>query len=85
MAISFRVAEQEAQYLVELSDRLGISQSEVLRRGLQVLAAQHLGAGVSPHALGEDLFGGKATVADRDLSQSVSKRLRRLVREKRPA
>jgi DNA-binding IclR family transcriptional regulator len=85
MAISFRVAEPEAKYLAELSERLGISQSEVLRRGLQAMAAQHLGAGVNAYALGADLFGGKATVADRDLSRTVSKRLRKLVREKRPA
>ncbi len=85
MAISFRVAEPELKYLNELSDRLGITQSEVLRRGLHLLAAQHLGTGANPYALGEDLFGGEATVADRDLSDTVSKRLRRMVREKRTA
>ena len=85
MAISFRVAEPESKYLAELSERLGISQSEVLRRGLQLLAAQHLGAGVNPYALGEDLFGGEATIADPELSRSVSTRLRRMIREKRPS
>ena len=85
MAISLRVAEPESKYLSELSERLGVSQSEVLRRGLQLLAAQHLGAGSNPYALGEDLFGGEATVDDRDLSHTVSTRLRRMVREKRTA
>ncbi len=85
MAISFRLAEPEAMYLVELSQRLGVSQSEVLRRGLQLLAAQHLGFGASPYLLGADLFGGEATIDDPELSHTVSTRLRRMVREKRPA
>lgn len=42
MAISFRVGEPEAKYLADLSQRLGVSQSEVLRRGLKLLAEQHL-------------------------------------------
>ena len=85
MASSFRVAEPEARYLVELSSRLGVSQSEVLRRGLQMLAAQHLGIAEGPYHLGADLFGGSATVADPNLSRSLSQRLRRRVREKRSA
>lgn len=83
MAISFRVAEPEMKYLVELSDRLGVSQSEVLRRGLRLLAEQHLDVGANAHDLGADLFGGEATVADADLSRSVSARLRKRVREPR--
>lgn len=85
MAISFRVAEPEAKYLVDLSDRLGVSQSEVLRLGIKALAAQHLGTASAPYDLGADLFGGEANVDDADLAQSASKRLRKLVREKRPA
>lgn len=83
MAISFRVAESEAKYLVELSDRLGVSQSEVLRRGLKLLAEQHFGAGANAYDLGADLFGGEATVDDADLSRNVSARLRKLVRDRR--
>ena len=82
MAISFRVAESDMKYLVELSDRLGVSQSEVLRRGLKLLAEQHLGVGANPYDLGVDLFGGEATVDDPALSRTVSTRLRKLVRER---
>lgn len=85
MAISFRVAEPEAKCLAGLSERLGISQSEVLRLGIKILAAQHLGAGAAPYELGADLFGGEARVADADLAQSSSKRLRKQMREKRSA
>lgn len=82
MAISFRVAEPEMKYLVDLSQRLGISQSEVLRRGLRLLADQHLDLGANAYELGADLFGGEATVADAELSRTVSARLRKLVRER---
>lgn len=81
MAISFRVAEPEMKYLAELSDRLGLSQSDVVRCGLKLLAEQHLGAGANAYELGADLFGGEATVADPDLARHASARLRRLVRE----
>lgn len=83
MAISFRVAEPEMKYLVELSDRLGVSQSEVLRRGLRLLAEQHLDAATNAWELGADLFGGEATVDDAELSHNASARLRKLVRERR--
>ena len=83
MAISFRVAEPEMKYLIELSDRLGVSQSEVLRRGLRLLAEQHLDVGMDAYELGADLFGGEATVDDPNLSHSASARLRKLVRERR--
>lgn len=82
MATSFRVAEEQAQYLIELSHTLGVSQSEVLRRGLELLAAQHLGAGRNAFELGAGLFGGQATVADAGLSRNVSSRLRKRVRER---
>jgi hypothetical protein len=85
MAISFRVDEEHAGFLVELSDRLGVSQSEVLRRGIDLLAAQHLDTGASAYELGADLFGGEAAVADPDLSRNASRRLRKLVRERQRA
>ena len=83
MAISFRIAESETKYLAELSDRLGVSQSEVLRRGLKLLAEQHLGVGANAWELGADLFGGEATVDDPNRSHNASARLRKLVRERR--
>lgn len=82
MAISFRVGEPEAKYLADLSQRLGVSQSEVLRRGLKLLAEQHLDLAANAYELGADLFGGEATVADPDLSSTASARLRKLVRER---
>lgn len=84
MAISLRIAEAEAHYLAELSARLGVSQSEVLRRGLNLLAEQHLGVGKSAYALGADLFAGEATVDDPELSHSASARLRALLRDEAP-
>jgi hypothetical protein len=86
VAVSLRCAEQELAYLAQLSDQLGVGQSEVLRRGLQLLAQTHLPASANAFELGKDLFGGaKATVADANLARNLSKHIRQLARAPRIA
>jgi hypothetical protein len=86
VAVSLRCAEQELVYLAQLSDQLGVGQSEVLRRGLQLLAQTHLPSAVNAFELGKDLFGGaSAAVTDTDLARNLSKHIRQLARAPRTA
>lgn len=74
--LSVRLDDAEFAALSRLSERLGETRSQVVKRGIAALAQQKL-RGKSPHELAEKLgligvFGGSA-----DLSETVAVRVRR--------
>jgi predicted DNA-binding protein len=67
MTISVRLDVQVERRLTQLSERLGMSKSEIIKRSLDAYLEMH--ATETPYALGADLFGrvgsGKGDLSER--------------------